>query len=291
MMMKRFLGAALITTIAVFVTVAPATFANDVKPQVGHLAPDFTFKDLDGNSVSLSDFRGRPVFFSPWFTGCPVCQREMVEWQAFFESFGDLISILGINVADTPQVAADFMKQRGATFPTLSDPTGNFLLKYRVTKMPTMFFVDSEGVIQDISKVSLTADGLAGVFAEKIFGTPILPLSAFDTVDTNTLDTATGKLIDTNGDGQPDGARVDLDGNGTFEATVALFKGHLRGTVPDKNALKVTQFFKDGFQTIEVDLNADETPEIVVKNLLSDGTLTQITVDLDGDGTAELSFP
>jgi|GEM_PF-1648191 len=291
MMMKRFLGAALITTIAVFVTVAPATFANDVKPQVGHLAPDFTFKDLDGNSVSLSDFRGRPVFFSPWFTGCPVCQREMVEWQAFFESFGDLISILGINVADTPQVAADFMKQRGATFPTLSDPTGNFLLKYRVTKMPTMFFVDSEGVIQDISKVSLTADGLAGVFAEKIFGTPILPLSAFDTVDTNTLDTATGKLIDTNGDGQPDGARVDLDGNGTFEATVALFKGHLRGTVPDKNAPKVTQFFKDGFQTIDVDLNADETPEIVVKNLLSDGTLTQITVDLDGDGTAELSFP
>lgn len=291
-MMNRFLSFALIVVTAVSVVFVPATFANDVRPQVGHEAPDFTFKDLDGNSVSLSDFRGQPVFFSPWFTGCPVCQREMVEWQAFFEAFGDLIPIFGINVADTPQVAADFMQKRGATFPALSDPTGNFLLKYRVTKMPTMFFVDSEGVIQEISKVSLTADGLASIFAEKIFGgTPILPLTGFDTIDTVTLSAATGELIDTDGDGQPDGARVDLDGDGTFEATAALFKGHLRGTVPGENTLNITQFFQDGFQAIEVDLNGDGASEIVIKNRLSDGVLTQITVDLDGDGVAELSFP
>ncbi len=46
------------------------------------------------------------------------------------------------------------------------------------------------------------------------------------------------------------GARVDLDGDGTFEATVALFKGHLRGTVPSENALKITQLFQEGIQFI-----------------------------------------
>lgn len=291
MTQRRFSSLILMVGLALLGWAAQSAFADDVRPQVEHLAPDFTFKDLDGNEVSLSDFRGRPVFFSPWFSGCPICQGEMVEWQAFHEAFGDLITVFGINVADSPDVAADFIRQRGATFPTLLDPKGDFLIQYKITKMPTMFFVDPQGIIREISKVTLTADGIAAIFAEKVFGTPILPLTSFEVVEQAALGDAVGELIDTDGDGQPDGARVDLDGDGTFEATVAIFKGRVRGTIPNGDVLDVTMRFEaPAAEFINVDLDGDGVPEITIEDEGFDG-VDRVAVDLDSDGTAELSFP
>ena len=268
-----------------------AVRADHPAPQVGHLAPDFTLKDLEGNEVALSDFRGRPVFFSPWFSGCPICQGEMVEWQAFHEAFGDLVTVFGINVADSPEVAAEFMRQRGATFPTLLDPKGDFLLQYKITKMPTMFFVDPDGVIREISQVTLTADGIAQTFAEKVFHAPILPLTGFEVIEQAARGEAVGELIDTDGDGRPDGGRVDLDGDGTYEATVALFKGRVRGTVPNGDVLDVTMRFEaPAAEFVNVDLDGDGNPEISIEDDGFDG-VDRVAVDLDGDGTPELSFP
>lgn len=268
------------------------SWADHSAPQVGHFAPDFTFKDLDGKEVSLRDFRGQAVFFSPWFSGCPVCQKEMKEWQAFHEAFGDLIKVIGINVADSPEVAREFAKQQGATFTNLLDPRGAFVVQYRITKMPTMFFVDQEGVIREISKATLTAEGMADIFAEKVFGAPILPLTHLETVEKVTKEQAVGELIDTDGDGRPEGARVDLDGDGTFEATVASFKGHVRGTVPNRDVLRVTMRFEaPAAVLVRVDLNNDGNPEIFIEARASDGVVERITVDLDSDGTSELRFP
>ncbi len=268
------------------------TWADHSAPQVGHSAPDFTFKDLDGNEVSLSNFRGQPVFFSPWFSGCPVCQKEMKEWQAFHEAFGDLVKVIGINVADSPDVAREFAQQQGATFTNLLDPRGAFVVQYKITKMPTMFFVDPEGIIREISKSTLTAEGIADTFAEKVFGAPILPLSSFEMIEQATKDKAVGALIDTEGDGNPDGARVDLDGDGTFEATVAFFKGHVRGTVPSKEVLEIIMRFEaPAAVLVRVDINADGNPEIFIKTRASDGVVERVVVDLDSDGTPELGFP
>lgn len=291
MTQRRFSSLILMVGLALLGWAAQSAFADDVRPQVGHLAPDFTFKDLDGNEVSLSDFRGQAVFFSPWFSGCPICQGEMVEWQAFHEAFGDLVTVFGINVADSPDVAADFIRQRGVTFPTLLDPKGDFLIQYKITKMPTMFFVDPQGIIREISKVTLTADGIAQTFAEKVFGTPILPLTGFEVVRQASRGDAAGELIDTDGDGRPDGARVDLDGDRVFEATVAIFKGRVRGTIPNGDVLDVTMRFEaPAAEFIRVDLDGDGVPEITIEDEGFDG-VDRVAVDLDSDGTAELSFP
>lgn len=54
-------------------TAAPSQTANfnpgEVAPEIGALAPNFTLSDTDGNTVSLSDFRGKPVavmLFHSW---------------------------------------------------------------------------------------------------------------------------------------------------------------------------------------------------------------------------------
>jgi thioredoxin-like negative regulator of GroEL len=41
------------------------------------LAPDFTLKDLEGNDVSINNFRGKKVFLTFWATWCPYCKKQM----------------------------------------------------------------------------------------------------------------------------------------------------------------------------------------------------------------------
>ena len=54
--------------------------AGDSEPStatVGQLAPDFELQNLDGELISLSDFKGKPVLINFWNTGCPPCRTEM----------------------------------------------------------------------------------------------------------------------------------------------------------------------------------------------------------------------
>lgn len=55
---------------------------------VGDPAPDFSLPDLDGNVVSLSNYRGRAVLLNFWATWCHYCIEEFPLIQAYAESYG-----------------------------------------------------------------------------------------------------------------------------------------------------------------------------------------------------------
>ena len=88
----------------------------------GDPAPDFTLPDSEGNSVSLSDFRGRSVvvYFYP-AAGTPGCTKQACD---FRDSLGELdgagFAVLGIS-PDTPEKLAKFRDAEGLSFPLLSD--------------------------------------------------------------------------------------------------------------------------------------------------------------------------
>ena len=58
----------------------------DPAPVVGHPAPDFTLRTLDGQEVKLSDFKGQPVIVNFWATWCGPCRIEMPHLQAAYTS-------------------------------------------------------------------------------------------------------------------------------------------------------------------------------------------------------------
>ncbi len=117
--------------------------------QEGNPAPDFTFPDLDGKEVSLSDFRGKVVLVNIWATWCPPCRDEMPSMQKLYERFkGEDFEILAVSIdTDGREAVAPFMQQMNLTFPALLDPEEKIRSLYRITGVPESFIIDRNGIL------------------------------------------------------------------------------------------------------------------------------------------------
>ncbi len=120
---------------------------------VGNLAPDFQLRNLDGQAVSLRQFRGRPVLLNFWASWCGPCREEMPLIQQIFEDrvlAGKGLVVLGIDLGEDSATVANFMKNNGFSFPVLLDTKRNVAEEYNIRAIPTTFFVDKNGIIKDI---------------------------------------------------------------------------------------------------------------------------------------------
>lgn len=124
---------------------------SKVGTEVGNLAPDFNLTNIDGEKVSLSSFRGRPVMLNFWATWCPPCREEMPTMQKFFEERGREIKVLAVNLTSTEKSTEEvqrFLTANGYTFPVLLDK-GDTVQQYLVRFIPTTYFIDEKGVIRE----------------------------------------------------------------------------------------------------------------------------------------------
>ena len=120
-------------------------------PEVGKLVPDFELDTLDGQTVVLSQLSGTPVLLNFWATWCGPCRHEMPYLQQVYEDWpGDELVLLTINIGESPSQVAEFMQGQGLSFPVLLDSQGEIAEKYGIRGIPTTFFIDKDGIIQDI---------------------------------------------------------------------------------------------------------------------------------------------
>ncbi len=116
--------------------------------EVGQLAPDFTLPDLDGNMVSLRDYRGRVVIINFWATWCPPCRKEMPAFQQLHQEMGDRVVILAVDRAEPAKTVRKFFDKYGLTFTALLDQTDELTVRYQLTGIPESFFVDKNGIVR-----------------------------------------------------------------------------------------------------------------------------------------------
>ena len=122
-------------------------------PAPGRTAPDFELQNLEGQIVSLSDYRGSPVMLNFWASWCSPCRFEMPFIQDVFEdteweAVG--LVILAVNIGESPSVAGGFMEDNGFTFTVLLDETGEVSIRYNTRSIPATFFIDENGIIRYI---------------------------------------------------------------------------------------------------------------------------------------------
>lgn len=117
-------------------------------------AYDFELTDLEGNTVKLSDYRGKIVFVNFWTTWCPPCRAEMPEFNEADKEFKekDDVVLLTVNLTngakgETEEAVRKFVNENGYTMKVLLDKKGTAAKKYNITGIPTTYVIDTEGNI------------------------------------------------------------------------------------------------------------------------------------------------
>jgi peroxiredoxin len=138
-----------------------AAAADDGVLEVGDRAYDFTLNDLDGQPVSLSDFRGRPVVVNFWASWCAPCRLEMPVFQKIYEQHqDDGLVILALNQSEQAAVARDyFYDEMGLTFTPILDERSDVSAHYgSYSVLPSTYFIDGQGKVVAIHRGPLTED-------------------------------------------------------------------------------------------------------------------------------------
>ena len=173
----RWISVAVLAAAALWVVgtaqLGPKTEAAErsTAPQEGFNAPGFTLNTLDQDSLTLEDLRGQAVILNFWASWCPPCQEEMPAMQSVYETFKDQgLHIVAVNLAfqDSTEAAQDFVDTLGLTFPVVMDEDGDVARQYRISALPTTFFIDAEGVIQEVVMGGPLSEALLYTRAESL---------------------------------------------------------------------------------------------------------------------------
>jgi len=118
--------------------------------EVGDLAPDFQLQNLDGQTISLGNLRGKPVLINFWATWCGPCRGEMPYIQEIYEEWTNKgLVVLTINMGESSSKAEEFRQSYNLSFTVLLDTKQDVAQKYNIQYIPTTFFLDKDGIIQD----------------------------------------------------------------------------------------------------------------------------------------------
>jgi peroxiredoxin len=129
------------------------------KRMVGKPAPDFTGAKPFGPAVSITQFKGKvPLILTFWSIYCKTCVEEMGGLQKLYEKYGPgKVAVVAVNEdADVgvERVKAFLDRQADSpggkiTYPVLFDGKGEVFKAYNVMHLPTLFFIDAEGVVRE----------------------------------------------------------------------------------------------------------------------------------------------
>jgi peroxiredoxin len=81
---------------------------------VGERAPGFTLEDLNGESVSLSDYRGKVVIIDFWASWCAPCRSSMPGLKELHKAYQDQgVVMIGVSLDRTKAEAANYLEDNG----------------------------------------------------------------------------------------------------------------------------------------------------------------------------------
>ena len=163
-----------------------AVRTGPVKPDKDrHQAPDFALKDVNGQTVRLSDYRGKVVLLDFWATWCGPCQIE-IPWFVDLErrNKDKGFAVLGVSMDDDGwESVKPFLSQLGVNYRVVIGDGETAQLYGGVDALPTTFLIDRGGKIAAVH-VGLTdrrdfEDGVEQLLQSPA---PVVPAGAIESV-------------------------------------------------------------------------------------------------------------
>lgn len=131
-------------------------------------APDFSVSDLQGNTVSLSSYKGKVLFLNFWATWCPPCRKEIPDFiEAYRELKGEGLEILGLSFDELSAAeVAEWVKSAGINYP-VAMATPEIVGAYEPGQfIPATIVVDGQGRIRHRESGLMTKAALVRLFRQ-----------------------------------------------------------------------------------------------------------------------------
>ncbi len=130
--------------------------------EVGSRRPDFRLPDLDGVVREVQEWDGQVLVVNFWATWCPPCRREMPDFIALQEQYGERgLQFVGIAIDEQAGVA-DFVQDLGVNYPTLIGQADAMMLGRRfgntLGALPYTVIVDRQGILVFAKRGELSRD-------------------------------------------------------------------------------------------------------------------------------------
>lgn len=109
----------------------------------------FSLKDLEGNQVTLSRYKGKPVLLFFWASWCAACKEDIVLLKKIFEGEKSQFEILTIVIDGEKEGRVKrLVREHKVTLPVLLDVKEKTARIYGVRMVPTAFLINREGLME-----------------------------------------------------------------------------------------------------------------------------------------------
>ncbi|UXY29124.1 TlpA family protein disulfide reductase [Streptomyces sp. HUAS TT20] len=130
-------------------------------------APDLSGRTIDGKTLDVADYKGKVVVVNVWGAWCGPCRAEGKYFAKVSKDYQDKgVQFIGINTRDTSTTPAiAFEKEQGITYPSLYDPTGKLMLRFKKGTLnpqliPSTLVIDRDGKIAARALEALSEESL-----------------------------------------------------------------------------------------------------------------------------------
>ncbi len=115
----------------------------------GNKAPDFTLSSVNGEDVSLSDYKGKVVIVDFWATWCPPCRKGIPDLISLQNEYKDKVKVIGISLdrENTKDGVPGFVDRMGINYPVVYFNDKVIIDFGGVNAIPTTFIIDQKGNI------------------------------------------------------------------------------------------------------------------------------------------------